>query len=64
MPVLHRNEIKILGMREWNCYIGFKRIDDILIALDKSQTLTTWDLTTGKVIGNAYVERDLQLQEY
>lgn len=48
-------------MRDWNCYIAFKRIDDILIALDKSQTLTTWNLTTGKVVSSNYVERELHL---
>jgi hypothetical protein len=30
-------------------YLAFKRIKDKLIALDPYNTLTTWDITTGKV---------------
>ena len=49
-PVLHRNVINFIGMKEHSFYIGFLRQKDKIIALDKNNVLTSWSLCTGKVL--------------
>ena len=49
-PILHRNVINFIGMKEHTNYIGFVRLKDKIIALDKNNMLTSWSLCTGKVL--------------
>jgi hypothetical protein len=64
VPVLHKNTIKMLGMKRDDEYLAFKRDNDLFIALDKSQTLTTWSMTTCKIISSVTIEHDLGLQGF
>lgn len=41
----------MIGMQKRKNYVCFLKKKDKFIALDKSNTLTTWNVTTGKVIG-------------
>ena len=49
VPLLHRNCINMIGMQKRKNYVSFLKKKDKFIALDKSNTLTTWNVTTGKV---------------
>ena len=49
VPVLHRNQIYFMGMRERDLYISTRVIDDKFIALDRNNHLTTWSTLNGKV---------------
>jgi len=48
VPCLHRNVINFMGMFERSMYIATKKIKNKFIALDKRNTLTTWNIATGK----------------
>ena len=61
---MHRNTINFLGLRNYTDYYTFKRIDDTLIGLDINQTLTTWNLTTGKIKKTFLIKEDLELEGY
>ena len=39
-------------MKPSTSYLAFKRLNDVLIGLDKHRTLTTWSLVTAKVKGS------------
>ena len=64
LPVLHKNWMQFFGMKPSTAYLAFKRIDDLFIALDKNQNLTTWKITTGKTKMIKKIKRDLGLNEY
>jgi hypothetical protein len=49
VPLLHRNTINLIGMNKRSSYVGFRRNNDILIALDTNNRLTAWNICTGKV---------------
>lgn len=51
-------------MKRTPCYLAFKRINDLLIALDKEQTLITWKITTGKTKFIKHIGSDLGLTDY
>ena len=45
-------------MSEREDYLATRVIDDKFIALSKKNTLTTWNITTGKMISEVKVEKD------
>jgi hypothetical protein len=49
------------GMRAKEEYLAFKRNKDVFIALDKHQTLTTWDVTSGKIKLQIKLQSDFDL---
>jgi hypothetical protein len=49
VPVLHRNSIYFMGMRERDTFLATRVIDDRFIALDAKNHLTTWSTVNGKV---------------
>lgn len=50
VPLLHRSVLGFIGMRPRNEYLAFRKFKDRLLALDKLGAITTWGITTGKVI--------------
>jgi hypothetical protein len=64
LPVMHSNRIQFFGMKRTPCYLAFKRINDLLIALDKEQTLITWKITSGKTKFIKHIGSDLGLSDY
>ena len=50
VPLLHRTVLGFIGMRPRDEYLAFRRFKDKLYALDKLGALTTWSVTTGKVL--------------
>lgn len=50
IPVLHRNTIALFGINKMTNYICFYKNGDRLIALDYNNVLTTYSLSTGKVL--------------
>lgn len=61
VPVLHRNTISTLGMRNWKYYQAIRRFDDQIVALDSTQRLTTYSLMTGKFVKAVKIPTDLGL---
>lgn len=51
VPLLHRNTINFIGMNRRSDYVSFRRNNDVLIALDKKNRLTSWSILSGKVKG-------------
>jgi hypothetical protein len=49
VPILHRNQIYFMGMRERDQYLSTRVMDDKFIALDQKNHLTTWSTLNGKV---------------
>ena len=64
LPVMHSNRIQFFGMKRTPCYLAFKRINDLLVALDKDQNLITWRITTGKTMFIKHIGSDLGLSDY
>lgn len=58
-PVLHRNTINFIGMKDTDDYIGFVRQKDKVIALDKKNVLTSWSITTGKVMSQYHLKEEV-----
>lgn len=50
VPILHRNTINFYGIKEKDEYVVFNNKGDMLIALDYNNILTTYSITTGKVL--------------
>ena len=63
VPTLHRNVVSFMGMLTRDQYICTKRIKDKFIALDRRNTLTTWNIITGKLEGQFQVKIDLSTYE-
>jgi hypothetical protein len=59
VPVLHRNVLSFFGMKPRNTYITYRKLHDKLIALDKKNRLTTWNVATGKLLDKVKVDLDL-----
>ena len=55
VPVLHRNQIYFMGMRERDQYISTRVIDDKFIALDRNNQLTSWSTLNGKVVSDPFI---------
>jgi hypothetical protein len=50
IPVLHRAVITMFGMRTRKHYLCFKKVKDIFIAFAKDYSLSTWNITSGKLL--------------
>lgn len=50
MPILNRNCIKLIGIRDEEHYACFKQIGDKFMALEFTGKLITWSIPTSKVI--------------
>jgi hypothetical protein len=50
VPLLHRTVLGFIGMKPRNEYLAFRKANDKLFALDKLGAITTWSVTTGKVL--------------
>jgi hypothetical protein len=50
VPILHRNTINFFALKSRDEYITFRKLNDRLIGLDKFNNLTTWSISTGKLI--------------
>ncbi|CDW75557.1 wd-40 repeat protein [Stylonychia lemnae] len=64
VPILHRNTINLFVMQKRKNYVGYSRVKDKLIALDKNNVLTTWNITTGKVVGQTKLKSQVVSPEY
>ena len=51
-------------MKKRSAYLGFKKVNDKLIALEKDGTITCWNSVTGKIIGANKVVEHLKLDKY
>jgi hypothetical protein len=49
VPLLHRSTLGFIGMRPRKEYLGFRKYQDKIMALDKRGNITTWNVLTGKV---------------
>jgi hypothetical protein len=56
VPILHLNVMTFFGMQKRKEYLAFKRVKDQFIALDKHLTLTTWNVTSGKLLKQTKVK--------
>ena len=52
VPTLHTNMIKFIGINKPEEYFAYRVIKDKFIALHKKGELQTWNLITGKYIGD------------
>ena len=50
VPPLHRTTINFMGMASRNNYLATNKLKDKFFALDKFNTITTWDSSSGKLI--------------
>lgn len=50
VPVLHRNTISFFGIKKKNHYFCFKKHADRLTALDYDNVLSTFSISTGKIL--------------
>jgi hypothetical protein len=64
LPIIHRNTLSYYGMKPSTSYLAFKRLNDVLIGLDKHRTLTTWSLVTAKVKGSFTFDDEIDLHGY
>lgn len=49
VPILHTNVISFFAMKKRSSYLGFRKVGDNLIGLEKSGSLTTWNSSTGMI---------------
>jgi folate-dependent tRNA-U54 methylase TrmFO/GidA len=50
VPPLHRTTINFMGMSSRNNYLATKKYKDKFYALDRYNTITTWDAVNGKIM--------------
>ena len=50
IPLIHRNTMSFIGMKERNTYLASRVVDGRFIALSNKGKLYSWDLITGKLI--------------
>ena len=56
VPTLHRNVINFMGMLPREEYLACKKIKDKFMAFDKKNYITTWNILTGKLEVQNYVD--------
>ena len=65
VPLLHRNIINFIGMKTIDKYGGFLRRRDTLIALEiESNSLISWNITTGKILSEFKLEKPVVNEDY
>eukprot|EP00347_Sterkiella_histriomuscorum_P016371 403353446 len=65
VPILHRNIISFFGMKKRSAYLGFRKIGNNLVGLEKDGTLTTWNSSTGMLkITQPKLFQSLDLNNY
>ena len=50
IQLYHRNTLGFMGMAERKYYLAFRKYQDKFYALDKSNFINCWSLTTGKLL--------------
>jgi hypothetical protein len=50
VPLLHRSTLGFIGMKPRKEYLGFRRYQDKIMALDLKGQITSWNVTNGKII--------------
>lgn len=63
VPILHRNTIAHIGMKQKTEYLATKVIDGLIITLSLKGKLYTWDLLSGKPLQNKAVS-DKSFRDY
>lgn len=64
IPLLHSNTISFFGMKKRSHYLGLRKINDKLIGLDKSGTITVWSSKTGKILGSNKLANNQSFSNY
>lgn len=63
-PILHRAVMIFFGMEKRKEYLAFKQMKGIFIGLDRRLRLTTWNLTTGKLLYRKLLKNADELKEF